>query len=371
MRGQCGVLGKRAPGALAVCLLALALAPGAASAPVPSPAPQIARVGPGLLLATAPRIPGLRFALGGRVFVTDGQGTIAIPADVIPSGPAITQPQRVIRKLRLLPSREKGGLEYRISRYTTFSTGAGRTIVRAMMDTFVPVKFVFTDRSGRRVDPRLLNSVTIKRSDGAVTTLGPKRLSSPVTVQARRIVRLGGAFFSKNMVYRIQSVLVGGNNLVNRAQQAFTPLRTRTVDVELLFYSARISARDRIFGYGIGSGIRLEYPDGRVEQHDFTGEHGVLLPALPRGEYQISVDAPGLSSSQPVVITRDQVVEIKVISYADIAFILGVLITLAGGLLVVGRGPGRGRRFGRPTLTHPFVTRDPGPKQPVDRASRR
>ena len=104
---------------------------------------------------------------------------------------------------------------------------------------------------------------------------------------------LSGALVSKQLDYRIQSVLVGGNNVVNRAQQAFTPLHKHHVSVRLLFYSARVSARDALFGFGIGSGILLEYPDGRVQHHAFPDGHRLRLPALPRGAYHISVDTNG------------------------------------------------------------------------------
>lgn len=350
---------------LACSALAMAFAPTAGAAPAPSsPAPPAVRLGPTVEITTAPRIAGLRFSLGGRIFVTDERGTIAIPADAVAAGPSETQAQSMLRRLRLLRTPREGGVEYRISRYTAFSSGRGRLIVRATMDTFVPVRFGFTDRSGRPIDPGRLDSMTIKRSDGAVVSLGRKQLSGPVTVQASRVVRLGGRFHSKDLAFRIQSVLIGGNNVVNEAQQAFTPLRTRDVGVELLFYSLRVSARDRIFGYGIGSGIELQYPDGRVERHGFADGHEVLLPSLPRGQYQLGVDASGLSSSQPVVITRDQVVEIKVVSYVDIAFLLGLVVTLAVGLLLVGRGPVGG--FGRSASRRRLISRDAGPERHVD-----
>ena len=44
----------------------------------------------------------------------------------------------------------------------------------------------------------------------------------------------------------------------------------------------------------------------------------MTLRALPRGDYRVAVDAWGLSGEQPLSITRDQVVELRVLSYLDI-----------------------------------------------------
>jgi hypothetical protein len=159
--------------------------------------------------------------------------------------------------------------------------------------------------------------------------------------RASRVVPLTGGLVSKALDYRIQSVMIGGNNVVNRAQQAFTPLTRRTMKVRVLFYSAKISASDRLFGFGIGSGIKLVFPDGAVQNVSFGNGHKLLLSALPRGNYRVSVHSWGLSAAQPLAITRDQVVELKVLSYLDIIVLITSVITIGVGLVVVGRSPGR------------------------------
>ena len=101
----------------------------------------------------------------------------------------------------------------------------------------------------------------------------------------------------------------------------------------------------------------------------------VRLVAVSRaGHTSAPSDAVLVDEADVAKLTAAQAV--SMLDLETVAALLGVNLLLAagllaGGLLVVGRGPRRGRRFGRPTLTHPFVTRDPGPKQPVDRASPR
>jgi hypothetical protein len=214
--------------------------------------------------------------------------------------------------------------------------------VLAALNAYVPVRFQLLDRFGQPVDPGLFQSMTLKRIDGAVFTLDRRQLyGGPVMFRASRVVPLTGGLVSKALDYRIQSVMIGGNNVVNRAQQAFTPLTRRTMKVRVLFYSAKISASDRLFGFGIGSGIKLVFPDGAVQNVSFGNGHKLLLSALPRGNYRVSVHSWGLSAAQPLAITRDQVVELKVLSYLDIIVLITSVITIGVGLVVVGRSPGR------------------------------
>ncbi len=307
-----------------------------------------------LRVRTAPPLPGLRFDYKGRTFVTDKNGEFRIARDLLPAEAGVLRSLRVIKNLKLRSGANESGLEYRIERFygvgaktaTTRAQAAelAQRPIRAAVNAYVRVSFEFVDRSGRKVEPASLDAVTIKRSDGAVFTLGPAALGgSPKLFQGNRVVPLSGELVAKDLDYRIQSVLVGGNNVVNRAQQAFTPMRSGKVRVELLFYSARVTARDMLFGFAIGSGVRLQFPDGHVETREFTNGHELVFPRLPRGSYEISVNAWGPSNPQPLTLTRDQVVELKVVSYLDIIAIVGTLLAIAAGLVAIGRGWSRRR----------------------------
>ena len=63
----------------------------------------------------------------------------------------------------------------------------------------------------------------------------------------------------------------------------------------------------------------------------------VTVNSLPRGDYRVSADALGISSSRPVALSGDQRVELRVISWLDIAVVLLVLGSVALGLLYVRR----------------------------------
>ena len=307
---------------------------------------------------TAPAVPGLTFTFGGQRFVTDSQGAFVLPASLLSQ--SASTPLRsgqlfpslgfelITQGLRLAPNRGPGGVSYGLERlYIRFRQRAVvvggesvRGVIRAAVDAYVPVRFAFLERSGNPVNPSTIRSMTIKRSDGAVFTLSRKQLRSrrALRMQASRVVALSGGLVSKPLGYRIQSVLVGGNNVVNRSQQGFVPLHNRQVNVKLLFYSLKVKATDRLFGVGVGSGFTLVLPSGAVRTASFGSGHSQTLPALPRGSYRISAKAWGLSGTQPLSLTRDQVVDLKVFSYFDIAFAAIVALGVAIGLMKIGRG---------------------------------
>ena len=71
------------------------------------------------------------------------------------------------------------------------------------------------------------------------------------------------------------------------------------MELRLLLFAARVTVRDALLGFPIGSAVRLEYPNGR-EQSDALGPGAELtMRSLPRGDYRISVEALGVSSSAP------------------------------------------------------------------------
>jgi hypothetical protein len=303
-----------------------------------APAAGVARAAPAVTnavrIGTVPKGPNLRFQLAGRVYTTDAAGRLTIPAADLQGLPRSLQIHRLqlAQRIKLLRNRQPDGSRFQIERWYVNSAG-----LFAAIDLYRPVRFSLVSRSGHPVSVALLDSFQMRRIDGAVINLRSRQLARPVLLQASRVVPLNGALVSKDLLYRIQRVSVGGNNLVNRAQQSFLPSHTLTVRLRLLFYAVRFQARDTLFGFPIGSGIRLVYPNRQVRMHPFRDGGEVALAALPRGTYHVSVVAPGLSPLAPVSITRDHLAELKVLSYLDIAVIGFVFVGALVGLLLLRR----------------------------------
>ncbi|HMB24129.1 MAG TPA: hypothetical protein VKP08_14900, partial [Anaerolineales bacterium] len=98
------------------------------------------------------------------------------------------------------------------------------------------------------------------------------------------------------------------------------------------------TARDALFGFPIGSGIHMEYPDGEVQSYSFDPSEGYTIDGLARGIYKVTVTgANGYAPATPIALSRDQDVELMVFSYLDMGVFLAVGIFLSVGLLLLGR----------------------------------
>jgi hypothetical protein len=285
-------------------------------------------------IVTVPAGRQLRFELAGRIYVTDHRGRTTVPAGAVRrvSHDLRSQP----RSLRLLRNRRPDGSYFRLERWYVKRSAPNGPLFAAL-DLYRPVRFSLFSRAGRAVPLAVLDSFQIKRIDGEVTHLTRRQLQRPVMLQASRVVRLNGPLVEKKLLYRIQRVSVGGINLVHRAQQSFLVSDTSHVTLRLLFYSVRFEARDSLFGFSIGSGIRLVYPNGHVQLHRFHGHKQMALASLPRGTYHVSVVGGGFSPSAPVSVTRDHTSELTVVSYLDIAVLAAAFLALLFGLALVRR----------------------------------
>jgi hypothetical protein len=291
-------------------------------------------------IRTVPIGPHLRFQLAGHVFTTDRSGRVTVPATDVQAVSHDLRTNPLL--LKLLPNRRADGSYFQLERwYTATKT---RNALYAAIDLYRPVHFSLVSRTGQPISVALVDSFSMKRIDGEVVNLTGKQLERPVVLQASRVVPLSTQLVSKSLLYRIERVSIGGNNLVHQAQQFFLPSKSVDVKLRLLFYSVRFESQDIFFGFSIGSGIRLIYPNGRVEVHQFKGHGQLALAALPRGTYHVSVVGPGLSPSAPVSVTRDNVAQLKVLSYLDIAVVVVLLAALIIGL-AVARRPALRRRL--------------------------
>jgi hypothetical protein len=287
-----------------------------------------------LTVRTTPAQPGLAFELEGRTFLTDEQGVARID---------------VKRWSWNLRQRVKGiGAPTTDGGHATFGgwynwTGTHDRDLSATFNLSYPVSWHFVDLQGNVVDPNLVTSFTIKSSTGVVQSFSASQhwqpqllLASSVTPRSREI--------QKPVSYAVESAIVGGSNVVNRSQQRFSPSDERDLEVRLLFYSVGFRGRDAFFGFPIGSEVKVQYPDGEVQHVPLQEDGTTVMVPLPRGKYLVSVTGAGFSPPQPIALSRDQTVDLEVISYLDMAVALTFLGSCAVGLLV----------FGRPQLLHPL-----------------
>jgi phospholipase C len=307
--------GSRSRAHLPCQLLAVALALSALGAPAAA----------AQSIQTVPKVPGMRFSLEGRVFEAGRDGRAHPP-------PALGSSRAALRAhdTKIAP-----GIRASFDRWYR-----GRRI--AAIKLYYRVRPTFVDLSGRRVDPRVVTSVVVRGSQGRRYVFEGDR---PQWLQGNRVVPESHGTRSAALYYSAEKALVAGSSVVHRGQQRFFPAKSSAMELRLLLFAARVTVRDALLGFPIGSAVRLEYPNGRMRRHALGPGAGLTLRSLPRGDYRVSVDALGISSSQPIALSRDQQVDLKVISWLDVAVVLLALASVALALLFLRRpGPVLGRR---------------------------
>lgn len=286
------------------------LAPVSAAAQPPALTGTTATASGLVTVSTVPLVPGIRMIADGHRYVTDARGTVTLPQSAIP-------------RLRVEPTSIGPGVEARFSRWYR-----GR----------IALAYWY------RINPRFFgprgpvsDRITEFRMHSSIGLTQVRTGLGPFWLQGTRIVPFVQGLRKKAISYAVDSVTVDGTNVVNRSQQHFVPSLSRRLDVRLLFNVAKFSARDAIFHFPVGSGVRLRYPNGRTRVARFGDKSIVVVPGLPRGQYQVKVIGGGWSPLRPVAVSRNQDVKLAVITYLDVAVVILVLLTLCAAVFLYRR----------------------------------
>jgi hypothetical protein len=284
-----------------------------------------------LRITTVPALAGVRFLLSGKEFATDGDGVASI-----------TAPRGRFR-LTVLPWRSvDGDRRARFARWlddrftATRSLALDRTTELTVgMSVSTHVDFRYVDLLGHRVGPAEISRVQLLSSLGSRTEFSGA--STAHWLASSRVARRLTGLEQTKIRYAIEQVDVQGSNVVNQSQQRFLPADSTHPVVQLLFYSAHITVRDAFFGFPTGSAIRLQYPDGHWRRYAMGRGGELRLDSLPRGIYRIAVDASGLAPPRPLALSRNQEVDLQVISLLDLSLVALFAVALVFGLLFAGR----------------------------------
>lgn len=283
-----------------------------------------------LTVSTVPALAGMDFSLDGSVFTTGANGVARV---------SVTRSGRY--QLEALPWSTK------VSRATfiRWKNGIFEPVrsVEISKDNFIEAGFnvehlvrtTFVDLEGQPFLGARIAEVKLKSSYGTTATFGGAK---PVWLQASQVVRRTTGLEPKKISYVLESVIIDGSNVVNRGQQRFSVNRKGVWEVELLLYDARFEAVDAVFGFPLGTGVSLEYPDGDKKFLHFGAADKVKVGPLARGLYKVQVvGAHGVAPVTPVALSRDQAVELKVLSRLDMGVGLGLGTFFALSLLLLGR----------------------------------
>jgi hypothetical protein len=289
-------------------------------------APQATAASRRITLETVPALRGIPVVFDGRVYRTNHGGRLYLP----PSKTSL-RGRIFVRDVRL-PGRIKA----------TFARWYGNldrpsNLIRAALDIHYLVRWRFTDLQKRPVRFGRVTSISFKASHGHVHKFDTDDFGRWHWFQGSRVISTPEGPRSKDLYYTVEKVIVDDSNVVNRAQQRFEPAHRRQLAVKLLFYKAEFNASDALFKFPIGRGVKLTFPNGTIKRYEFGPGAKLTVDRLPRGHYWVVVDGPGLSFLRPLTMSKNQRMPLEVLSWFDIAFVIGVLIAIAIGLLLVGR----------------------------------
>jgi hypothetical protein len=285
-----------------------------------------------VIIKTYPRVEGAVFQVEGRSFPTDREGKAKIDVERM----SYDLRDRITIADQPLTVGDYAGAYPRVTRWFDWNS-TQNTVPTAAIGLWYPVKWSFTRQDGNVVPPDQVTSLTFKSSVGTRFTFVAAEHGQAHLLQGSRVVPTPQGPDSKPVYYTIESACVAGSSVVIRAQEQYKPAETQDWLVNMLFYSATISSKDAFYGYSIGSHVSLTFPDGTSKQYSLDKDGTLHIPALPRGDYEMSVVGPGYSPPRPVAITRDQEVELEMVSYVDMATAVLILGLAALGLLLVGR----------------------------------
>jgi glycosyl hydrolase family 99 len=299
---------------------------------------------PILTVRSVPAIPGVRLRLDGRRFETNSHGIAR--AEAAGCG---------LRRLSVLPPRRsRPGTRVHFARWVDdVFTPHRRIVITHPVDVQVGfnvdyrVKETFIDRHNRPVPTSRVSRLVQSNSLGSKEEFvpGPARW-----LAGTRIIRRSFGLQPTLVLYSVRAVTIDGTNVVREAKQRFYPRWAHHEKIPLLLYSLNIRATDRLFGFPVGSGIRLTYPNGRMRVVHFGDGAHAFIGSLPRGTYHVSVQTGGLNTGVPISLTRNQVVTMDIVSYLDVVVFLSLLGGGAVALLLIRRPRLRARLNPRPLV---------------------
>jgi hypothetical protein len=318
--------------ASSVCTLAV----GAGTARADPSNPVAQSGGATLRISTVPSVPGARVVFDGVTHLTDAAGKLTLSAF---AGP---------HQLQILPpTSHRPGMKVRFSRWLDGLALPSRTLrlhqgLNNMAAGFAfsyRIRVRFTNGEGEPVPLSGVKRLTMANSLGQRFTFPPDH--PPRVLAANRIVRDMFGLHALPIRYSVRDVLFGGAHVVYGGSQNFYVHEHRVWTIRLLLFPMRIEVRDALFGFGVGSGVRVRLEGGASRVVPLGRGHAVTLSGMPRATYELVAKGPGFGLSSPATLTKPLVARLLLFSWVDVGAVAGFAVLFIVGLPVVG---GRIRR---------------------------
>ncbi|NJD58347.1 MAG: hypothetical protein C3F13_04855 [Anaerolineales bacterium] len=283
-------------------------------------------------IQTVPAIPGITFQMDGQAFVSGADGIASV---------AINQ-AGVYRLDVLLDKYKNPSQRVEFGRWSVESYQPFRdvqvpsdNVIQVGINIYHKVNFKFLDLDNYPVDLSRISSISIRSVQGDVFALKP---GDTPWLPASRTARRQNGLQETDLLYSVNSVVIDGSNVVNSSQQRFFAKLDDTWNISLLLFTLNISVKDGLFASPIGKTVSLTYPNGQSENFELDNAGNLTIHTLARGIYHVSLKGiKGLGTSTPVALSRNQSVNMRIITPLDAAVTGLTGMGIALGLIFYGR----------------------------------
>jgi len=291
------------------------------------------------VLQTAPALSGVSFTVDGSRFTTDASGMVRVPIaaagnhTLSAEGPAPLQGRRV-NFAHWSDDQPAATRQWRVFQ---------DVVLYAAFDVAYLTTMNFVDMDGHSVDQARVSDVQVLEPEGSIITLKapyePMWLAIPAP--ARDLVGVA----THDRRFSLVSARVDGVEVVNRGDDPFVPSADGRWTIKLRLYSLVIQARHAILPGAISARVRITASGGSARSVLLDKDGGATLRDVPRGNYTVQALVNGFSPPAPVVLSRSQSVDLKVVDGADLAVGTTMALVLFVLLFSFARPPAFLRRF--------------------------
>lgn len=276
------------------------------------------------VIRTSPPVVGFALGIDDQVVATDANGEATF---MLATRENIRERVKAVDSELLIDA----GTRFRFNKFQRFTQGSAT----ATFNVDYLVDFTFRDLAGNSVEPGDIDALVIKASTGQVNEYPA---GEPIWLQGMRVLANN---VPREIYWTVQDVVMDGASVVNRAQQRLTPAAERSLDVELLIYDLAVRVRSRLLGADQRGSVVLTYPNGAETRHDLRdGE--VVIAGVPRGEYEIVAEGNGLSVTRPVLVSRNQPVELWILTWLELLVAAALVVAFFAVPVWLGRRRRRG-----------------------------
>jgi hypothetical protein len=288
-----------------------------------------------LVVYTVPRTAGVVFTIDGGTLTTDRHGVAVGPVGNL---------NDLNKRIALDGPHAAGGLT--VSNLRTAKLPPGRPHQRrltAVLDVRRSVALRLTDLNGTAISPSRIAGLTFSTGNSFLQ-LSPEEVAAPVAMLTKVSSRVNGRWTSRDVRYTLRSVRMDGGQAVFNGRQRFVPGSSPVWTISLAVFALRITAHDALFGQSIDSRIVIARPNGSSYTVQVKGDHPAVAHSLVRGLYQMRVDSAVLAGSTTVLVSRNDAIDLRVVTLLDVVLIVLVVLVVLIAAVVGGGVMARRRR---------------------------